>query len=70
MALGGDVLGNKRILQSSKNAASDPGYKMSHPWYRRDIVADSLDRASERLQATEQRQNISRVQEWLEFKNA
>ena len=52
MALDGDVLGNKSILQSSKNAASDPGYKMEHPWYRRDTVADSLDRPSERLQAT------------------
>ena len=26
------------------NAASDPVYKMEHPWYRRDAVADSLDR--------------------------
>ena len=51
--------GNKSILQSSKNAASDPGSKMSHPWYRRDTVADSLDRASERLQATEQRQHLA-----------
>ena len=31
VALDGDVLGNKSILQSSKNAASDPGYKMEHP---------------------------------------
>ena len=30
MALDGDV-----ILQISKNAASDPGYEMLHPWYRR-----------------------------------
>ena len=42
MALDGDVLGTKSTLQSSKNAASDPGFKMEHPWYRRDAVADSL----------------------------
>ena len=69
MALDGDVLGTKSILQSSKNAASDPGYDMLHPWYRRDTVADSPDRSSDRLQATEQQQNIWRVQEWLESKN-
>ena len=34
MALDGDVQGTKSILQSSKNAASDPGYEMLHPWYR------------------------------------
>ena len=63
MALDGDVLGTKSILQSSKNAASDPDYDMVNLWYRRDTVADSLDRSSERLRATEQQQNIWRVQE-------
>ena len=70
MALDGDVLGTKKILQSSQHAASDPGCDMVHPWYRRDTVADSLDKSSERLQATEQQQNIWRVQEKLESKNA
>ena len=60
----------RAFFQSSKNAASDPGCKMEHPWYRRDTVADSLDRPSERLQATKQQQNIWRVQEKLESKNA
>ena len=63
VALYGDVPGTKSILQSSKSAASEPGYDMVHLWYRRDTVADSLDRSSERLQATEQQQNILRVQE-------
>ena len=49
MALEGDVLGTKSILQSSKNAASDPCCGMLHPWYRRDTVADSPDRPSDRL---------------------
>ena len=31
MTLDGDVLGNKSILQSSKNAASDPGLKWNIP---------------------------------------
>ena len=70
VALDGDVLGTKSILQSSKNAASDPGYEMEYPSYRRDAVADSLDNPSERLQATAQQQNIWRVQEQLKSKNA
>ena len=63
MALDGDVLGTKTILQIAKSAASDPGYEMEHPWYRRDTVADSPDTPSERLRATEQQQNIWRVQQ-------
>ena len=39
------------------------------PGTTRDTVADSPDRSSDRLQATEQQQNIWRVQEWLESKN-
>ena len=70
MALDGDVLGTKSTLQSSKNAASDAGFLMEHPWYRRDAVADSLNRPSEGLQETEQQQNIWRVLEQLESKNA
>ena len=37
----------------SKSDASDPGCEIEHPWYRRDTVADSLDRPSERPRATE-----------------
>ena len=53
-----DVLGSKSILQQSKNVASDPGCHMAHPRYRRDTVADSVDKSSEKRQATEQQQNI------------
>ena len=45
MALDGDMLGTKSTFQSSQSAACDPGYGMEHPWYRRDTVAESLDRS-------------------------
>ena len=48
VALDGDVLGTRSILQNSKSAASDPGHEMEHPWYRRDTVAHCMDRPSER----------------------
>ena len=66
----GDVLGSKSILQSSKNTASDQALTCYILGTDVTPVADSLVRSSERLQATEQQQNIWRVQEWLESKNA